>query len=196
MLSKCLKCGKELIGKSRCYSRKYCLGCRPSWNKGKHGLQDYSKQREAAREQMNREYAQGTRNGMEITRAAHQKTRELAKAGLLPAQNLEYRRWKAKLRQERTTKSGRSINEEMMRAHLLGHGLKEREDFIAEMAVDIFNVDFGFPKEKIALEIESGNWHSNPRKKKFDIPKSEILTKMGWTKLVNICPICRWELKR
>lgn len=48
-------------------------------------------------------------------------------------------------------------------------------------ALGIFNLDFAFPENKVAIEIDGGAWHSSERKKLQDAKKEAYLTAQGWT---------------
>jgi very-short-patch-repair endonuclease len=59
-------------------------------------------------------------------------------------------------------------------------------DFIFSYPVHIYNIDFAFPLQKIAVEVDGGNWHTSPRKQTQDNKKEAFLTSEGWT-------IVRWS---
>jgi len=48
-------------------------------------------------------------------------------------------------------------------------------------ALNIFNLDFAFPENKIAIEIDGGGWHSSERKQLQDAKKEAFLFEQGWT---------------
>lgn len=52
--------------------------------------------------------------------------------------------------------------------------------FIHEIAIDGYNFDFGYSNQKIAIEIDGGDWHNSERKRKVDIRKNELLKNLGW----------------
>ena len=52
---------------------------------------------------------------------------------------------------------------------------------ISGYAVDIFNLDIAFPEEKLAIEVDGGNWHTSPRKASQDAKKLSFLLRSGWT---------------
>lgn len=63
---------------------------------------------------------------------------------------------------------------------LQDHGLHP----IPQMAVDIFNIDFAFPKQLLAIELHGGCWHNTPQKKAYDEAKRALLEPLGWRILV------------
>ena len=58
-------------------------------------------------------------------------------------------------------------------------------------ALGIYNVDLAFPKIRLAIEVDGGNWHSSPRKIPFDQRKEAHLRSMNWYLVrvpsLNIC---------
>ena len=48
-------------------------------------------------------------------------------------------------------------------------------------AFGVFNLDFAFPENKVAIEIDGGGWHSSARKQLQDAKKEAYLTEQGWT---------------
>jgi very-short-patch-repair endonuclease len=59
-------------------------------------------------------------------------------------------------------------------------------DFIFSYPLGIYNIDFAFPAQKVAIEVDGGNWHTTPRKMEQDSKKEAFLTSEGWT-------IYRWS---
>jgi very-short-patch-repair endonuclease len=59
-------------------------------------------------------------------------------------------------------------------------------DFIFSYPLGIYNIDFAFPTQKVAVEVDGGNWHASERKRKQDDKKEAFLTSEGWT-------IYRWS---
>ena len=51
---------------------------------------------------------------------------------------------------------------------------------IPQYAIAIFNIDFAFPKQKIAIELDVGNWHQTTIHQKCQKRKENYLTKQGW----------------
>lgn len=54
---------------------------------------------------------------------------------------------------------------------------------IPEYAVYRYNIDLAFPDQKLAVEIDGGNWHTSPVHQKKDNKKESYLTSQGWTVL-------------
>jgi very-short-patch-repair endonuclease len=52
---------------------------------------------------------------------------------------------------------------------------------IAQYAVGKFNVDFAFVEQRIAVEIDPGNWHGTRKKRQIDGEKDRLLQALGWT---------------
>lgn len=57
---------------------------------------------------------------------------------------------------------------------------------VPQYAVGKFNVDFAFPAQRVAVEVDPGRWHSTPRKVAQDTAKRAHLEAVGWT-------IARWS---
>jgi very-short-patch-repair endonuclease len=53
----------------------------------------------------------------------------------------------------------------------------------SQYAVGKFNIDFAFVEQRIAVEIDPGNWHSAKRKRVLDEEKDSVLVAQGWTVL-------------
>lgn len=43
-----------------------------------------------------------------------------------------------------------------------------------------FILDFAFPKEKVAIEVDGHFWHSSKKAKKYDSFKDKVLKGRGW----------------
>jgi very-short-patch-repair endonuclease len=84
---------------------------------------------------------------------------------------------RAKTKQDRAVLSG---DEAIIVGHMQHAGL----DPVPLLAVDKYNIDFGFPDEKVAVEYHGGNWHNSPKKRAQDERKAAYLRKNGWTLLV------------
>ncbi|MCZ2097740.1 MAG: endonuclease domain-containing protein [Anaerolineae bacterium] len=53
---------------------------------------------------------------------------------------------------------------------------------IPQLAVESFNIDFAFPDEMLAVELDP-RWHNSPAKRPADARKDERLTALGWSVL-------------
>ena len=51
-----------------------------------------------------------------------------------------------------------------------------------ELAIDRFNIDFAFPRDKLAVELDPP-WHKSKRKAEIDGRKDALLAERGWTVL-------------
>lgn len=51
-----------------------------------------------------------------------------------------------------------------------------------QYAVESFNIDFAFPFQMLAVELDS-RWHNSPKKRPMDKKKDERLKGLGWTVL-------------
>lgn len=51
---------------------------------------------------------------------------------------------------------------------------------VPQLALDIFNIDYGFPAEKIAVEIDGRSHRHHPKTKKQDARKENYLKEQGW----------------
>jgi very-short-patch-repair endonuclease len=58
-------------------------------------------------------------------------------------------------------------------------------EVIPQYAMEIYNVDFAVPKDKVAIEIDGGNWHDSDPKRGYDRGKEVLLASHGW-KLVRV----------
>lgn len=84
---------------------------------------------------------------------------------------------RARTKQERAALSG---DEAEIMAALVAAGFAP----VPLLAIDKFNVDFGFPDRRIAVEYHGGNWHASPKKRAQDERKAAFLREAGWTLLV------------
>jgi very-short-patch-repair endonuclease len=69
-----------------------------------------------------------------------------------------------------------SANESMVYKALCEIGLSP----VIGMPFDRFLLDIAFPNEKLAVEVDGGNWHTCPRKQKQDVRKTNFLASSGW----------------
>jgi very-short-patch-repair endonuclease len=51
---------------------------------------------------------------------------------------------------------------------------------IPHMAIDKFNIDFAFPDQRLAVELDGGCWHNTPKKRQQDEAKTTFLQSDGW----------------
>jgi len=51
---------------------------------------------------------------------------------------------------------------------------------VPQYALDIYNIDFALPDQKIAVEIDGGNWHSTDKHQRGDKGKEVMLRNRGW----------------
>jgi len=58
-------------------------------------------------------------------------------------------------------------------------------DVVSQYALETYNLDFAIPRDKIAIEIDGGNWHDSIPKRKFDRGKEVLLVNRGW-KLIRV----------
>lgn len=83
---------------------------------------------------------------------------------------------RARTKQERAKLSS---DEAEIYAALISAGLQP----IPLYALNKFNLDFGFPSQRVAVEYHGGNWHNTAKHQARDARKAEYLTEHGWTLL-------------
>lgn len=65
--------------------------------------------------------------------------------------------------------------------NVFNEAFKENDLFPSpQCAVGIYNIDFAFCNQKIAIEIDPGNWHNTQRKREVDERKDKYLRDNGW----------------
>jgi very-short-patch-repair endonuclease len=71
--------------------------------------------------------------------------------------------------------------EQRFREALERRGLRRGIDFATQYPLRYsFVLDFAFPEQKIAVEVDGQPWHSSPAAKERDGFKNYILNKRGW----------------
>jgi very-short-patch-repair endonuclease len=90
------------------------------------------------------------------------------------AQSDEHRFKIARTKQDRAVLSG---DESTILAALNAVGLHP----VPLYAIHRYNIDFGFPEIKLAVEYNGGNWHHTPKKQREDAAKRAWLEADGWT---------------
>ena len=53
---------------------------------------------------------------------------------------------------------------------------------VPQLAVESFNIDFAFPDEMLAVELDP-RWHNSPAKRPGDAKKDKCLAALGWSVL-------------
>jgi len=120
--------------------------------------------------QLKREYANGTRDPHKITEKANKKTRELVKEGKHSLQQ----EWVRRLGSSKMGQKGfMSGIEQQMKAILDDFEV----NYITQMSVKQFFVDFGLPEYKIAIEVDGLYWHQDKEK---DLRRQREIEAEGW----------------
>jgi very-short-patch-repair endonuclease len=71
--------------------------------------------------------------------------------------------------------------EQIFREALERRGLRRGIDFATQYPLrHSFVLDFAFPEQKIAVEVDGRMWHSTPAARKRDGFKNHILKERGW----------------
>ena len=71
--------------------------------------------------------------------------------------------------------------EKLFREELERRGLRRGIDFTPQYPIRYsFILDFAFPQEKLAIEVDGEKWHDTPNGRQKDWFKDSILTKLGW----------------
>jgi very-short-patch-repair endonuclease len=71
--------------------------------------------------------------------------------------------------------------EKAFREALERRGLRKGMDFATQYPLrHSFILDFAFPAEKIAVEVDGRKWHSSPEARRRDGFKNHILKQQGW----------------
>jgi very-short-patch-repair endonuclease len=71
--------------------------------------------------------------------------------------------------------------EQAFREALERRGLRRGIDFATQYPIrHSFILDFAFPAQQIAVEVDGKKWHSSPEARKRDGFKNHILKRQGW----------------
>ena len=74
--------------------------------------------------------------------------------------------------------------ERLFRQELERRGLRRGVDFCPQFPIRYsFILDFAFPIQKLAIEVDGEKWHDTPTGRQRDWFKDHILKKKGWTVL-------------
>jgi very-short-patch-repair endonuclease len=71
--------------------------------------------------------------------------------------------------------------EQIFREALEQRGLRIGVDFATQYPLrHSFILDFAFPEQKVAVEVDGRNWHSTSDARKYDGFKDHVLKERGW----------------
>jgi very-short-patch-repair endonuclease len=99
-------------------------------------------------------------------------------ANMRAASHTEKTEWSRSLRRQEQWKERQSTGEFMFMLALRGAGFFP----VPEFAVERFNIDFAFPDEMLAVELDP-RWHRSRSKREIDTRKDQRLAELGWTVL-------------